>query len=180
MINIERNLSRTKGVPLRRHKQKLKDENIDWKERWTNTEKEKAQLKSAYDSEVLKSHIEQAQIDDLERERKELLYRLSKLAGDTLTHNNSNIANLGDLYRPSILSDIYCELYDNEWTDAFQELTDHGLAEKDAVEMLLNILLMCFHKCREITWERYQTLKHIMSNIDIVHIPRNAKNLSQV
>lgn len=51
------------------------------------------------------------------------------------------IADLSDDYRPTKLGEKHGELYDNEWTDAFQIITTK-LKKSDiiAIEMLLELL----------------------------------------
>ncbi|XP_052277632.1 uncharacterized protein LOC127876414 isoform X2 [Dreissena polymorpha] len=58
------------------------------------------------------------------QEKDDLTIRLSKLASASLTHNNPNIADLSDPNRPTKLAEAFSELYDNEWTDAFETLKD--------------------------------------------------------
>jgi len=64
--------------------------------------------------------------------------RLSKLMGQKLTDANPNIADLSDLNRPTKLAERYTELYDNQWTDAY-DLIDNG-DESVTIEALLAIL----------------------------------------
>ena len=64
--------------------------------------------------------------------------RLSKLMGQKLTDANPNIADLSDLNRPTKLAERYAELYDNQWTDAY-DLIDNG-DESVTIEALLAIL----------------------------------------
>jgi len=51
------------------------------------------------------------------------VFRLSKMAGDKLRDGNPDIADLSDPNRPTNVGTYYSELYDNEWSDAFEELT---------------------------------------------------------
>ena len=67
-----------------------------------------------------------------------MLCRYSKLAGETLALDNANVANLSDPYRPTRLAEMFAELYDNEWTDAFEEIEDKE--DCDKIEYLLNLL----------------------------------------
>ena len=67
-----------------------------------------------------------------------LYFRLSKLMGQKLTDANPNIADLSDLNRPTKLAERFIELYDNQWTDAFEEI-DNG-DENQTIGKLLNIL----------------------------------------
>lgn len=71
--------------------------------------------------------------------------RLSKLASDRLTDNNPNIADLSDANRPTKLGEMFGELYDNQWTDAFESLTSGDRrTEREAVTTLLNIVQVCY------------------------------------
>ena len=58
--------------------------------------------------------------------------------GQKLTDANPNIADLSDLNRPTKLTERYTELYDNQWTDAY-DLIDNG-DESVTIEALLAIL----------------------------------------
>ncbi|WAQ99303.1 hypothetical protein MAR_023839, partial [Mya arenaria] len=69
--------------------------------------------------------IQQAK-SDLQAENDILRQRLSKLAGDKLTLDNPNITDLSESNRPTKLGEMYSELYDNEWTDAFESMTEDG------------------------------------------------------
>lgn len=64
--------------------------------------------------------------------------RLSKVAGAQLTYKNSNIADLSDTKRPTKLAEVYSEIYDNEWTDAFENLNVEN--DKDKIQVLLEVL----------------------------------------
>ena len=63
---------------------------------------------------------------------------MSAIAGAKLTDNNPNITDLSDENRPTKLAEKYCELYDNEWTEAFAFLTEHSeKTEEDAIRILI-------------------------------------------
>ncbi|KAL3879334.1 hypothetical protein ACJMK2_031634 [Sinanodonta woodiana] len=109
----------------------------------------------------------------------DLQNRLSKLAGDLLTHENTNITDLSDPNRPIMLSETYSEIYDNEWTDAFEELTGRGLTDILAIKKLRDMLLCSFRKCRDVTWYRYQILKSTMSTVDIFEVLPSAKDFTE-
>lgn len=66
---------------------------------------------------------------------------MSRLASDRLTDDNPNIADLSDLKRPTKLAEEFSELYDNEWTDAYESLDDMtGKGEEEKIGFLLQIL----------------------------------------
>ena len=75
------------------------------------------------------------------------MFRLSKVAGDKLRENNPNIADLSDQNRPTKLAEMFSELYDNVWTDAYEILThtgEHTCTEKKAIDALLQSLHASF------------------------------------
>ena len=57
------------------------------------------------------------------------VYRLSAVAGDKLRYNNPGIADLSDEYRPNKLAEKFSELYDNEWTEFYEDLERTGNVE---------------------------------------------------
>ncbi|KAK3602812.1 hypothetical protein CHS0354_026363 [Potamilus streckersoni] len=59
-----------------------------------------------------------------------------------MSEGNPNITDLSDQNRPSKLGERYSELYDNQWTDAFEVLTEKfDQDDKEAIEVLRIILL---------------------------------------
>ncbi|KAL3878226.1 hypothetical protein ACJMK2_030593 [Sinanodonta woodiana] len=74
-------------------------------------------------------------------EKDDALTRLSRLMGQQMSEGNPNITDLSDQNRPSKLGERYSELYDNEWTNAFEVLTDNfGKNDKEAIDVLRTIL----------------------------------------
>lgn len=66
-------------------------------------------------------------------------HRLSKVAGAKLTHGNAAITDLSDTDRPTKLAEKFSELYDNAWTDAFEELDNTFHNEEETIKVLLRI-----------------------------------------
>lgn len=62
------------------------------------------------------------------------------MAGERLTDGNPNIADLSDKNRPTKLAEMYSELYDNEWTNAYELLTKDGETEENACSILVKTL----------------------------------------
>lgn len=61
---------------------------------------------------------------------------------------NAHIQDLSDMNRPQKLGEKLSELYDNEWTDAFEDLRDtENLDEKSNVLKLLEIFKVCIYLC---------------------------------
>lgn len=56
-----------------------------------------------------------------------------------VTNNNPNIADLSDLFRPEKLAELFSELYDNEWTNAFTVM-ENGFPETWIIFFLLDIV----------------------------------------
>ncbi|KAK3580466.1 hypothetical protein CHS0354_035509, partial [Potamilus streckersoni] len=85
--------------------------------------------------------ILEAEVQQLKEEKHKLFTRLSEMGAVRLTENNPNIADLSDDNRPDKLAEQISELYDNEWTDAFEYLTQiEGMQDEETVRKLLNIL----------------------------------------
>ena len=73
-----------------------------------------------------------------------LTFRYSKLAGQKLKDNSTDITDLSDPNRPTKSAEKFSELYDNEWTDAFQVQLDRlKKSEKEAIQFLLQVLEVC-------------------------------------
>ena len=67
------------------------------------------------------------------------LYRLSAVAGTKLKYNNPGITDLSDDNRPNKLAEKFSELYDNEWTAAFEVIESTKEMDKnDAKEQNKN------------------------------------------
>lgn len=79
------------------------------------------------------------------REKQDALTRLSALTSSKLRDNNPNLTDLSDANRPSKIGEMFSELYDNEWTDAYDELSQ---TKKEAAAIQhLNDLLMDAYGC---------------------------------
>jgi hypothetical protein len=75
-------------------------------------------------------------------------FRFSKLAGAKLTSGNARIQDLSDVNRPQKLAEKYSELYDNEWTDALEEIQENeDLDEKESVLQLLELFKVSLPFC---------------------------------
>ncbi|KAK3602802.1 hypothetical protein CHS0354_026351 [Potamilus streckersoni] len=88
-------------------------------------------------------HLEVEKQNALE-EKTNALTRLSKQVSDQMTENNPNIADQFSQNRPSKLGERYSEVYDNQWTIAFEVLTEtYGEVDETAIQILLNLLIEC-------------------------------------
>ncbi|CAC5392370.1 unnamed protein product [Mytilus coruscus] len=80
---------------------------------------EKFQAKETH----LQSQIRnQENMQSLKLEKDNLKTKLSSVAGEKLTKGNPSITDLGDPNRPMKIGEKYGELYDNEWTDAMENV----------------------------------------------------------
>lgn len=57
-------------------------------------------------------------------------FRLSSVAGERLRFNNPAIADLSDENRPNKLAEKFSELYDNEWTEFYENMEGTGTEDK--------------------------------------------------
>ncbi|XP_061184924.1 rootletin-like [Saccostrea echinata] len=87
------------------------------------------------------------EIEEISREKDNALTRLSKIAGAKLTHGNAAITDLSDTNRPTKITEKFSELYDNQWTDAFEELNNTYNNEEETIQVLLKILKDAYDFC---------------------------------
>ncbi|KAK3602844.1 hypothetical protein CHS0354_026403 [Potamilus streckersoni] len=88
----------------------------------------------------------------------ELLNRLSLITSEKLRDGNPNITDLGSNNRPSKLAEKLSELYDNEWTDAYQEISETVPSEEQRVHVLLEIIMISFKNCAKASKDQFETL----------------------
>lgn len=80
------------------------------------------------------------EIYKLRQQLREERSRMSKVAGEKMSANNPDLADLSDPYRPTRLAECFTQLYDDEWTLAYEELQRQNSSEKDVIGILSNIL----------------------------------------
>ncbi|XP_053399062.1 putative leucine-rich repeat-containing protein DDB_G0290503 [Mercenaria mercenaria] len=138
------------------HRKKIENRETEQNKDAREKEKKLADLKDQLQKTLAKLH-------DTETELDETKTRLSKAMGDRLTDNNPNITDLSDRNRPTKLAERCAELYDNQWTDAFDILEEYFNAEENVIEALLQILqdvmTFCITKAREQVEELGRNLK---------------------
>ncbi|KAL3879689.1 hypothetical protein ACJMK2_031976, partial [Sinanodonta woodiana] len=80
-------------------------------------------------------------VSQLKAERDGLLNRLSEIGTIQLTEHNPNVTDLSDPNRPEKVVVELSEIYDNEWTDAYENLRKKGMENSKLYEKgLLHIL----------------------------------------
>ncbi|KAL3879691.1 hypothetical protein ACJMK2_031978, partial [Sinanodonta woodiana] len=67
--------------------------------------------------------ILEVRVRQLSAEKDGLLNRLSEIGAIKLTENNPNVTDLSDPNRPEKVVQELSEIYDNEWTNAYERLT---------------------------------------------------------
>ncbi|XP_062610715.1 uncharacterized protein LOC134272507 [Saccostrea cucullata] len=94
-----------------------------------------------------KSHVDKLKEELKRREgtkkdtgKNEALTRFNEIAGRRLLDNDASIADLSTEIRPSKIGENFKILYDNEWTEAFEELTEQGKTEEECIKTLLHIV----------------------------------------
>ena len=63
---------------------------------------------------------------------------LSAIASSQNRNNKSDILDLSDQNRPTKIAEKMSDLYDNAWTNAYEELEDN-MEEKEIIQRLLHI-----------------------------------------
>ncbi|KAL4230360.1 hypothetical protein ACF0H5_010743 [Mactra antiquata] len=116
-------------------------------------------MKADHEDEIRKIN---SQIKDLIAERDDLKHRFRKLAGDKLTDQSPDIADLSDPYRAMKLSDKFGELYDDQWTDAFEALQKTKKNTREAIDILLNALQRCEDFFKRLREDQMDSLTNIL------------------
>lgn len=94
----------------------------------------------------------------------EMTTRLSKIASDKLTDGNPNFANLSDKNRPTKIGEKFGQMYDDEWSEAFDEIKRTSKKEDAEVyEILLNIVLAGQKFCQEVSETQLTSIERGMS-----------------
>ncbi|XP_053400483.1 uncharacterized protein LOC123558287 [Mercenaria mercenaria] len=110
-----------------------------------NTIKRKLQ---SYDRMELKLKETENKLRFTEIELDETKKRLSKSMGDLPIDNSPKIAHFSDKNRPTKLAERYKELYDNQWTNAYETVIKKYNEEK-TIGVLINILMDTFTFCKK-------------------------------
>ena len=94
--------------------------------------------------------------------------RLSKVAGERVRDNNPNITDLSDVNRPTKLAEMFKEMYDNEWTSAYEALQKSGIRnEEEIVKKLCKILKVSL---RILFTFMHTIIKHLFHNFNFTLI----------
>lgn len=92
-------------------------------------------------------------------ERNELMNRLG-MSSSLRLHENQEYIDFSDENRPPNTGDRYQQLHENEWVDAFTELTvAHGTEEQQAIQILLDILTITFQHCQNLASSQLENVE---------------------
>lgn len=89
----------------------------------------------------------------------ELTTRLSSFASKQLTTNNPNIADLSDRNRPTKLGEKFEQLYDNEWSEAFEYLKGIPMEEDQILQTLVDISRKAYEFCQDFAQQELERLE---------------------
>ncbi|KAL3879558.1 hypothetical protein ACJMK2_031852 [Sinanodonta woodiana] len=102
----------------------------------------------------------EVRVSQLSAEKDGLLNRLSEIGAIQLTENNPNVTDLSDPNRPEKVVVELSEIYDNEWTDAFEHLTKIRKKSPDlCAQKLLEILQEASTICMSSTEKKGKALR---------------------
>lgn len=68
------------------------------------------------------------------------LNRLSSFASKQLTEGNAAFTDLSDKNRPTKIGERFGLIFDDEWSEAFEELTGGGMDDQSVISNLLQII----------------------------------------
>jgi hypothetical protein len=67
------------------------------------------------------------------------------MMGKQLMSNNPAITDLSDPHRSLNLAEDFSNIYDNEWTDAIEDLEKIVKDEKTTISILLSVVTVCIY-----------------------------------
>ncbi|XP_053399411.1 golgin subfamily A member 6-like protein 22 isoform X2 [Mercenaria mercenaria] len=170
-INHENERLRSKNIGLKSELNRTKDEMQRLLEGKNKVEQK--DINRRPDTDNPRTHEKQKeQIIHLSNENKKLQdqlhetrNRLSALAGHKMTADNPNIADLSDAYRPTNIAEQFREVYDNEWTHAYEELDIQNPEEETKIiDTLVTILKNIEVFCMDVSSQQFDTLKAAIVN----------------
>ena len=68
------------------------------------------------------------------------IFSLSRAASQQLTQGNPNIADLSDVNRPTKLGERFGQVYDDQWSEAYEALKARGKRDDEIVVELAKMV----------------------------------------
>ncbi|XP_060083384.1 uncharacterized protein LOC132562644 [Ylistrum balloti] len=103
-------------------------------------------------------------LESQQRDIDEMTSRLSRFASNQVTQGNPNIADLSDKNRPTKIGEKFGELYDYEWSEAFESFKvllkiENEDDENQIISQLLRIVQSTVTFCTDVANEQLEQLK---------------------
>ncbi|KAL3878477.1 hypothetical protein ACJMK2_030822 [Sinanodonta woodiana] len=100
------------------------------------------------------------QLEEERRAKESAMQRFSEIASSKLSEN-PNITDLSDPRRPTKLAEEFSELYDNEWSDAYEELESSltDKIEEEIITYLLGFVMEIYKTCTMLATEKSDTIE---------------------
>ncbi|XP_062621735.1 uncharacterized protein LOC134283291 [Saccostrea cucullata] len=92
----------------------------------------------------------------------ELTNRLSSFASKQLTEGNAAFTDLSDKNRPTKIGEKFGLIYDDEWSEVFDELKDSGLNDEEIISKLQIMVEYGYDFCLKKALEQLQDLEQAM------------------
>lgn len=92
----------------------------------------------------------------------ELTNRLSSFASKQLTEGNAAFTDLSDKNRPTKIGERFGLIFDDEWSEAFEELTGGGMDDQSVISNLLQIIQHGYEYCMKKADEQLEDLQSVM------------------
>lgn len=109
--------------------------------------------------------VQRNQLEEKEKRIEELTTRLSRIASQQLTQGNPNITDLSDGNRPTKLGERFSQVYDDQWSEAFEALKAKGKQEKETVTELSHIVQRIYDFMQKSVEELMQRLANETSKV---------------
>ncbi|KAK3100272.1 hypothetical protein FSP39_017277 [Pinctada imbricata] len=103
--------------------------------------------------------ILQSEIDFQQNQIQDLTTRLSKFATQQLTQGNPNIADLSDRNRPTNIGEKFGQVFDEEWSEAYDVLKGVCRNDLDIMQTLIQLIQSCYAFCQEIAAQQQKTME---------------------
>ncbi|XP_053400850.1 uncharacterized protein LOC123557240 [Mercenaria mercenaria] len=103
--------------------------------------------------------------NNMKKQIEELRHRFSTLAGQKMINGNPDIADLSDPFRPTNLAEKFHQLYDDEWTPAFEFLDKTpSMDESKVIDFLANIVKEIDKVCSKTSENQISKIKQYITD----------------
>ena len=139
---------------------------------------EELRIKEQTIENLQKKHKEELQRYEREllterKSREDAQRRLSQMMGKQLMSNNPAITDLSDPHRSLNLAEDFSNIYDNEWTDAIEDLEKIVKDEKTTISILLSVVTGIYSECYDLRYKGTFVVGFENRSAKITHRIRN-------